>query len=118
MYEVLPSLASVCVLYVILPDVVPRFTSVTALPPFFNYANQRMVVRVMVAGGAKGACWAPYIDDKNVSMVQARSRNGLLQAVREIVEGISVQEGLEEAHSLVKIGPKTAALEGLVVQDL
>jgi len=115
LFEVLPSLASVCFLFVILPNLVPRFTSVTALPPFFNYTNQRMVARVMVAGGAKGACWAPYVDDKNLQMVQARSRHGILQAVREIVEGISCQEGFEQSSAP---GPKTAALEAMVVEDL
>lgn len=86
---------------VILPKAVPDFSIVMALPPFFGHTDQELLVHVLSAGGAQGACWAPHIDENNEQMVRARGKLELLNAVRDLVERGRKAKGAEDSDDIV-----------------
>jgi len=109
--------ATLLIMSLALPRLVPSMASMMALPPFFNHTDHLTVLQVMVAGGATGACWAPVVDEYNVQMVRAVGREGILAAVRGLVEGAEPMLHDMEEISIETLGPKTAAEEMAVVDS-
>lgn len=60
---------------VILPLTLVEYMYLESLPPQDTHEAQELILYILQAGGAKGAAWAPYVDEKNAQMVNAANNS-------------------------------------------